>query len=355
MKYCLMEIKKLTQEKLFLLFLMLCLCFNAGLCLGTGNVRAAVHQTAMLETPASGDKIYDTLDTNVIGSYYYNERYINASVLNRWIKAKYQKLQASVDRLDAQDADLSPYAGALTPYVHEALFTHQLKALLLEGVTIISLLGLRSFSMERQMETASLVYCSRRGRRIAGDKIIANGIVSALYCLLLIVGSLTIFFMNWDFRSLWDTNIASSFNYVIDSSDPIFMKPFITWDSFTVGQYFVCSAALMSGVLVAWWLLANLVAVLVRSVYRGGIVLASMLCLPFFGLVLLPKFYLSRLFYADTLTLFCVIYCNQWWFTDLGYYSLFAYQEVWTVVVHILVLTACLGAGFQYFRRKDLV
>lgn len=355
MQYVYMEVKKLLQEKLFLVFIMLSLGLNIGLCFSAEDVRAAVCQMAACGADSEGGKIYDTLNTNAVGSYYYNERYIHSSVLNRWMKAKYEKLQASVDRLDAQDADLSPFAGSVTPLVHEALFTHQLKALLLECVLIISLLGLRSFSVERQMEMVSLIYCSRRGRRTARDKIIANGIVSALYCLFLIVSSLAVFFMSWDFSMLWDANMASSLNYVIDPDDPILMKPFITWDSFTVRQYLGCSAALMAGVLSAWWLLANFVAVLVGSAYRGGMMLAAVMCLPFFGLTLLPKFYLSRLFYADTLTLSCVIYCNQWWFTDLGNYALSAYQEVWTTAVHTLVLTACLGAGLKYFGRKDLV
>lgn len=355
MQYCFLEVKKLLQERLFLIFIVLCLCLNIGVCFSTPNVRTTVNQDAASGTFLQGEKIYDTLDTNVIGSYYYNERFINSSILNQWIKAKYEKLQASVDQLNIENADLSPFAGEITPAVHEALFACQLKAILLECIIIISLFGLRSFSIEQQMEMVSLVYCSRRGRKVARDKIIANGIVSALYCLFLNFISLTIFFISWDFSQLWDVNIASSFNYVLDSSDPILRKPFITWTNFTLKKYFVCSMVLLIGVLLAWWLLTNIIAVIARNNRCGGIVLAAMLCLPFFGLILFPEFYLPRLFYLDTLTLSTVIYCNQWWFTDLGNYSLFAYQEVWTVVLHILIMSVGLGVGLRYFKRKELI
>lgn len=355
MQYCFIEVKKLLQERLFIIFVIICLCLNIGICFSTPDVRTTVNQAAASGAFLQGEKIYDTLDANVIGSYYYNERYINSSVLNQWIKAKYEKLQASVDQLNMENADLSPFAGEITPAVHEALFTWQLKAILLECIIIISLLGLRSFSMEQQMEMVSLVYCSRRGRKIARDKIIANGIVSVLYCLFLNLISLTVFFISWDFSKLWDMNMASSFNYIIDSGDPIWGKPFITWTNFTLKKYFACSMALLIGVLLAWWLLTNLVTIIAHDAYCAGIALAAMLCLPFFGLILFPEFRLSRLFYLDTLTLTAVIYCNQWWFTDLGNYSLFAYQEVWTVVLHILIMAVALGVGLRYFKRKELI
>ncbi|MCM1048605.1 MAG: hypothetical protein NC433_09275 [Clostridiales bacterium] len=355
MQYCLFEMKKLLEEKLFIVFIIFCLCLNTGICFSAPKVRAAVNQGSKEETLLRGKKIYDTLDTDIIGSYYYNERYINSSVLNRLIKSKYEKLQASVNQLDGQDADLSYFAGEITPLVHQALFAYQIKIIMLECIIMILLLGLRSFSMEQQAQTASLIFCSRRGRKIARDKIIANGIVSALYCLFLIVISLTVFFAAWNFKRLWHENMSSSFNYVIDSAEPILAKPFITWTSFTLKRYFLCEMLLLMGVLIAWWLLTNIAAVLISNSLYCGIVLALALCLPVFALILFPKFKLSRLFYLNTLTLSAVIYCNQWWFTDLGNYSLFAYQEVWTVVVHIAVMTFSLKAGLRYFRRKELM
>ncbi len=251
MMYCLAEVKKLLREKLFVIFLVLCLCLNIGLCFSSPGARAAVNRQTQSGEFLQGKKIYDTLDTNVIGSFYYNERYIKSSLLNRWIKEKYEKLQQSVDVLNAEDADLSYFAGEMTPLVHEALFVYQLKTLMVECVILLSLLGIRSFEMEQQTEMAALLYSSGRGRKIAADKIFANGIVGALYCLVLITVSLAVFFACWDFHGLWDANMASSFHYVIDADDPIFGKPFLTWQSFTLKRYFACSLALVIGILLA--------------------------------------------------------------------------------------------------------
>ncbi len=354
MVYCLTEVKKLLREKLFVIFVVLCLCLNIGLCFSHPGTRTAVNRLAQGGELLEGKKIYDALDTNVIGSFYYNERYVKSSLLNRWIKAKYEKLQQAVDLLDAEDADLSYFAGEITPSVHEALFVYQLKMLMIECIILLSLLGIRSFEMEQQTEMAALVYSSGRGRKIAKDKIIANGMVGALYCLVLFLASMAVFFASWDFSGLWDANMASSFHYVIDSDDPIFGKPFLTWQSFTLKKYFACTLALMAGILLAWWLLTNLIVLFTRNIRWGQMVLAAVLCLPFFGIILFPKFHLPRLFYLDTLTLPIVVYCNQWWFTDMGNYSLFAYQEVWTVTLHLLFLAGGLMAGLRYFKRKEL-
>ena len=354
MMYCLLEVKKLLREKLFIIFIVLCLCLNIGLCFSDPGTRSAVNRLAQSGETLEGKKIYDTLDTNAIGSFYYNERYIKSSLLNQWIKAKYEKLQKSVDLLDAVDADLSYFAGEITPSVHEALFVYQLKTLMIECVILLSLLGIRSFEMEQQTEMAALIYSSGRGRKIAKDKIFAGGIVGALYCLILISSSLAVFFTSWDFSRLWDANMASSFHYVVDSDDPIFGKPFLTWQSFTLKRYFACTLALMAGILLAWWLLTNIIVLLTRNIRYGWMTLTALLVLPFFGLILFSELYLPRLFYLNTLTLSAQIYCSQWWFTDLGNYSLFAYQEVWTVTLHPLFLTGGLMAGLHYYKRKEL-
>ena len=74
MQYVYMEVKKLLQEKLFLVFIMLSLGLNIGLCFSAEDVRAAVCQMAACGADSEGGKIYDTLNTNAVGSYYYNER-----------------------------------------------------------------------------------------------------------------------------------------------------------------------------------------------------------------------------------------------------------------------------------------
>lgn len=355
MVYWKLEIKKLLHEKLFVIFLAICLCLNIGLCFFNSYARDYVNQLSAEDFTQNGETIYAEMDGAALGTAYYNERYINSSILNQWMKEKYDTLQNAIDLLDNEGADLSFYAGEMTPIVHETLFAYQLKALLIECVLLISLLCLRAFSMERQNETAALIYSSQRGRNIAKDKILSNGVVGFLYCIILIAVSLIVFFCIWDFSNMWDANIASSYNYVIEASEAIYMKPFITWTSMTLKEYLIFSLLLMGAIIACWWLISNIVALFITNDLFGGLLVAAFLCLPYFGLIIFPDLHLTLPFYLSTLSLSTVIYYSQMWFTDLGHYTLFAYQEIGIVIVHLLIATGIIGFGIKHFGRKELM
>lgn len=355
MTYCKLEIKKLMQEKLLIVFIAICFCLNVGLCHIHSYARETVGRLSNEDFSQSGDKIYDQLDGAALGTAYYNVRYVHSSILNQWMKGKYDHLQNSIDILNRKDADLSFYAGEMTPAVHEALFAYQMKALLMECVLFLSLLCLRAFSMERQNETAALIYSSRRGRLIVKDKILANGIAGFLYCTALTLISLTVFFCTWDFSCLWDMNISSSFNYVHEADDAFYRKPFITWTSLTVKEYFLYSLLLIVAILVVWWLGSNTIALFASNDLYAALLVAAFFCLPYFGLLIFPRLRLTLPFYWSTLTISTVIYYSHMWFTDLGHYTLFAYQEVGIVLVHILAAILTIGWGVRFFRRKELI
>lgn len=350
-----MEIAKLLQEKLFMIFIVLCICVNTALCFADNYAREWLNHLSAEEFLQNGEKIYHEISGAGLGTAYYNQRYIHSSILNQKMKEKYDRLQTSIDRLDEADADLSFYAGEMTPIVHKALFQYQLKALLIENVILIALLCMRAFSMERNSETASLIYSSRRGRKIAKDKIFANGVVGFGYCFVLCLVSLMTFFNCWDFSNLWDGNVSSSFHYVNDMNEPIYMKPFITWTSLTVKEYFVCSMLLIGVFLIVWWLICNIMALFIHRDLLGGLGITAILVFPYFGLILFPGWNLTIPFYLSTLSLSTVIFYNHMWFTDLGNYSLAAYQEVGIVFAHLVIAILAIGFAMHYFQRKELV
>ena len=352
---CRYEIGKLLHDKALLIFIALCLCLNICLCFIDNYTRDAVNALSSSDFAQSGEKIFDDLDSSALGAAYYNERYINSSALDRCIKEKYERLQSSVDILDDNNADLSFYAGEFTPAVHTALFEYQLKALTAECIVFLSLLCLRAFSAELRSRTGDIVYSSRRGRDIAIDKIIADGIVGLLYCSALIIASLAVFFKSWNFTGLWDMNVASSFNYIHDTNDAIYMKPFITWADMTVKNYFICSVLLIASILAVWWMISNITALFICNELAGGLFIAALLCLPYFGLMIFPELHLSVPFFISTLTISTVIYYSHMWFTDLGCYTIIEYQEVWITLAHLAVSALLVGCSIKYFKRKELL
>lgn len=355
MAYCILELKKLLRDRLLFGFVMLCLCFNVGICFLHPTARAEIK--AMRETAqelSQGGKFLDTLNVENLGLHYYDEKYASSDFLVGLMQEKYENLQASVDLLNAEDADLSYLAGDYTYDLWEVLFTYLLKALMLENMIFISLLCIRSFQIETQSETAAVVYSTRRGRKIALDKIFANGIVSAAAFLLLTALSVLAFQGIWRLGDLWNGNVASSFHTINDADDPIYNKPFITWDSFTLREYLICALLLAAALMVGWWLLSNAAAILWRNGLVSGGFLGAAVLLLFFLLRLLPQFDLPWLYWLNSLTISTVVYCNQWWFTDLSFYSLFAYQEVWSAILHLLIGLALVTFGIFRFKKGEL-
>ena len=383
MKLIGLEIKKLLLNKALYLFLGACLLFNFSMILFTSGERdfvsyvgktinAAGNQVhaAFLEylhaqpdnpfrnrligSCSAAGKIYDSFDVVKMGKdWYYDEYYTGAPFLTGLLMKKYEKLNDSVQRLNADNADLSVYATDATNKVHDILFTYVLKSLLLEGFLLISFLTIYTMGMERQNSTAAIVYCSRRGRSLVKDKMIAAGIVNAGCILLLYAATLLILFSIWDFGGIWDANVASCFHWVLDDNLP-FQKPFLTWASFTVKEYFVASLLLEMILLAVWQLISSCVSMLIHHSARSFLVHAAILISPYFFSVLFVSLELWWPFYLNTFSISMLTFHQHLWFTDLGAYELIPWQEVWSAAIHLLVFIILFLLAVKRFQRKEL-
>ena len=116
------EIRKLSYNKVLIVFLTICLLFNAGVILASSNTSSELKTILQDYQPQSGKKIFKDIVGSGLGSMYYDERYIESHILVALMHEKYQKLELSIEQLAKGQADLSTYAGELTPYMHRALF-----------------------------------------------------------------------------------------------------------------------------------------------------------------------------------------------------------------------------------------
>lgn len=349
------EIRKILYHKTWLFVLILCMLFNVGLILVTSGKSTEFRANLQEIQNQLGEEIFKNIDGRELGSLYYDERYVESDILVKLIQKKYQKLEGSLEKLAEEQADLSTYAGEFTPYIHRALFVYLMKALLIEGILLFTFLLLEAFFTEYHNKTFRLVYSSFRGRRMVFDKMFAVLLMGMLGMMMVSILSYFLFFQIWDFTNIWDSNVASSFNYIMDEREPIFMKPFITWTSFTVKQYWIASFVLMLGIWLAWWLFGMTIVLLNKRVSVAVAILSGYLILPFFVLVLLSniaKF--PELFFFNTLSITANVYYSHMWFTDLGHYSVFPWQETLSVVLHLLLGVLGVRMGYALFIRKDL-
>ena len=346
------ENELILYNKSMIVFLVICTIFNIGLIIATSSKSGELKKMSENYEYQSGQKIFKDIDGSELGSAYYDERYKKSNTLVALMHEKYQKLESSLEMLSEQQADMSTYAGELTPYVHTVLFEYLTKALIIEGILLFAFLVLETSFMEYHNKTAYIVYSSFRGRRTVFDKMSAVLIIGTLCLAVLSLLCYFIFFHMWDFEKIWDSNIASSYNYINDYDDPIFMKPFITWTSFTVKQYFCASIVLMIGIWLSWWLFSTLIVLANKKISVAIGALAACLILPYFGLFLFRQ--IPELYFLNNWSITVNVYINQMWFTDLGYYTLFPWQETLSVVLHLFFGMTGLYVVYVLFRRKDI-
>jgi len=349
------EIRKLSYNKVLIAFLTICLLFNAGVILASSNTSSELKTILQDYQPQSGKEIFKDIDGSGLGSMYYDERYIDSHILVALMHEKYQKLELPIEQLAKEQADLSTYAGELTPYVHRALFEYLTKAIMIEGILLFTFLVLETFFMEQHNKTLYTVYSSLRGRRIVFDKMFSVLLIGMLGMVILSCLSYFAFFQIWDFEKIWDANVASSFNYITDSDEPFLWKPFITWTSFTVKQYFCATLVLMVGIWLAWWLLSMMTVLVNKRISVAIGILAGGLIIPFFGLILfrqLPE--LPELYCLNTFSITVNVYYSHMWFTDQGYHTILPWQETLSVILHLVLGLIGVFVGYHVFRRKDV-
>lgn len=384
MKLIGLEIKKILSNRTLYFFIEACLFFNFAMIALTGGERAYVSyvgeiinnaggqvntafleylneqpentfRSRLIENCADVEKIYDSFDAAALGEdWYYDKYYTGAPFLTGLLKNKYEALDNSVQRLDSDNADLSIYAADATGKVHDVLFTYVLKSLMVEGFIINSFLTIYIMGMERQNSTAAIVYCSRRGRVLVKDKMVAAGIVSAICVLFLYAITLLILFSVWDFGGVWETNVASCFHKVTDDNLP-FQKPFLTWSSFTVKEYFTASLLLEMILLAVWQFISSCIGILSSHSAKGFLVAAAILISPYFLSTFFVNMKLWWLFYLNTFSVSMLTLHQHLWFTDLGAYELIPWQEIWSGAIHLLSCIILFFVTIKIFKRKELV
>ena len=171
-----------------IVFMVICIIFNIGLIIATSSKSGEWKKMSENYEYQSGREIFKDIDGSELGLAYYDERYQKSNTLVAWMHEKYQKLESSLEMLSEQQADLSTYAGELTPYVHTVLFEYLIKALMIEGMLFFSFLVLETFFMEYHNKTAYIVYSSFRGRRTVFDKMSAVLMIGMLFLAVLIWG-----------------------------------------------------------------------------------------------------------------------------------------------------------------------
>lgn len=377
------EIKKLLSLSMLWGFMLLCLVLNSAIIIGsvydtdaadyvqyisktvsvTGTQMGAYFDEALSKVSenewhtiftsqtANAEDIFTATDTTELGEIFVS-RIGLSGFWEKQMTTKYEKLQASVDKLSKQNASLSVYAAGMTHDLHQLLFSSLFRAITTEACLLAILMMLYALGFEAQNRTELIVYSTRRGRNTQASKLVAGLITSLGVFAIISVLSLLLFFTVFDFSGIWDSSVSSQFNYIQYSG---FTKPFLTWIPFTVRDYLLTMVALSAVLTMVFALFGALIGLLCRNTYVGFIIfLAVALCM-----MALPYLFASLQFWGgyflSELLPVPLWFCSSQWLTDLGDISLLPWHETLGLAGNAVVFLLLTLFALWKFRRKDIV
>lgn len=308
------------------------------------------NRAFLLQSVTGLEDTFETYDTGILKDFYTNV--VKASpTASSWMAWKYDSLSKRVEHLAGTDAAMDLYAGPVTQGSHQFLFGTLMRSILGEAGIAAMLGTLYLLGYEGMHRTESLTCASRIGRNLRRTKVLASLGASMALLALVAVPALGLYFARFDYGGIWNASVSSQFNYF---SDMMLIRPFLTWEDFTVAEYLAAALALGAALTAAFSLLAALCGILVRSPYVAALVL-GLLC--FGGLGLTSVLGNIPLWVGYMISCFQLplvwISCSAW-FTELGLNAVLPWQETIATGGNLLLLSAGTALALRCFRRKDV-
>ena len=308
------------------------------------------NRKLLLQSVAGLEDVFETYDTGELADFYTGV--VKTSPLAmEWMTWKYGLLAERVEHLAQTDAALDLYAGPATYGSHQFLFGALFRAILGESAILAMLGTLYLLGYEGLHQTEGLVCATRTGRRLWGVKLLAALPASTVLYGLLASFTLTPYFLLYDYGGIWSASVSSQFNYF---SDMLFVRPFLTWGDFTVGQYLTAALALGAVLTAVFSLLAAVFGIFIRNSYLAALALMA-LCFGGMGMVSA----LGELGWWAVYLIACFQPVMVWlscsaWFTELGLTAVLPWQETIAVGLNLLLLGGGAILVLRRFSRKDV-
>lgn len=335
------ELKKIVLSPTVVGLVALCIAFNAVIAIVSYHDDGSKYE-------AEAVNIFEGLKTSEIAETYIWKYNITGNNAEN-IRNKYEKLQPVIDEKAANGDALSTYFGEQTHNRHSLLFETMFMAMIAESGLLALFVALLSVTYENLRGTEPIIYASKVGRRVLRTKLCASLTATAALTIVILGASLCLFFLKYDFSSVWNDNVSSMFNYAVNE----YGKPFITWRTFTVEGYLWATIGITLGLAVCFCLLGYAAGVFVRNGYGAFIVAASVVGVTFLAKPLFPIGSVSRGIW--TLTPVWLWKNSGEWFTDGGADVIWANFESVGLFVSFAVLSIAAFISNKIFKKRELL
>lgn len=229
--------------------------------------------------------------------------------------------------------------------MHSELFRSLVKNIAVQSILLVVLTTALIANYEVEQRTQFTIYTTKKGRSIIWHKFRACLHVSLLAFVLLAGCSLGLFFIVYDYSSVWNTAVSSGLNWE-------YKLPYITWWPLTVWQYLVLVLVAELFVVLIVSVLTFMVSLYIRNSYFTWIICLSMLI----ALFLLPSFLnaFPVLQFIASLNLSLLLMNPHMYFTGGTTFTMIQYFELWTILLWLVISLAGSGWAIRRFYKRDV-
>ena len=317
---------------------------------GLSQLPQTEERDLLLQAVAGLENTFEAYDTDELANFY--QSVIEGDLLaQRWLAWKYDLLQGRVEHLADTGAALDLYAGPATHGSHQFLFNTLIRAVVTEGILAGVLSTIWLTGCEGVWRTGGQLCVTRTGRKLWRVKLLAALGADLLLYALLALATLGAYFLLLDYGGLWASSVSSQFNYY---SEMFYIRPYLTWGDFTVGQYLAATLAGGGALTAVFTLLAGALGLLTGHAYAAaiGVVLFCVLSVGVVSALATAGWWMVYLL-ADFLPV------NLWlslsaWFTEMGLYGAVPWQETAGLAVSLALTGGAALWALRRFHRKDV-
>lgn len=232
------------------------------------------------------------------------------------------------------------------PYrMHSFLFRSVVKMVALEGILLAVLMTAYLVSYEREQRTHLLVFASKLGRKVMRKKAWAASIATTATGIVLMAGTLAVFFSLHDYSGLWSVNVGSGLNWE-------YQTPYVFWWDITMWQYLLLAVAI---IFISWLIITAATFALAVSVQNSYIVSITILIV-LLALFVVPSYltFSSLLLLVSHFNLMLLVLNPHMLLNGLSGMSGFWYHELLTLSIFVLLAVGLAVWSMKRFKRKDL-
>lgn len=229
--------------------------------------------------------------------------------------------------------------------MHSLLFKSLFKIIIFEIIILVVLITAYIVNYEFDNNTEAITYTTKRGRNLIMDKLYTSIFSNIIVTTIILLTTLALYFIIFDYSGLWKVPISSYFN-----ADYSF--PYLSWWNMSFIQFLFLGIGLIYIITLLFNGIVFIIARAIKNTYFAFFVFAII-----FGLFLITPNMLPRnssLIFTGGFTPFFLVMNPHVWFMESGALITFKYYELITVGIWSLVLLVLSILSIKKFKRQDI-